>query len=63
MDFGISTGIDPQLISLVWALFYTFFYLLNCKTDVQEKGFYKNLITINKKAWNESKATYLKDRS
>jgi len=41
MNFGISTGIDPQLISLIWALFYTFFIYLIVKEMYKRKVFIK----------------------
>ena len=41
MDFGISTGIDPQLISLCWALFYTIFIYLIVKEMYKRKIFIK----------------------
>jgi predicted acyltransferase len=41
MDFGISTGTDPQLISLIWALFYTFFIYTIIKEMYKRKIFIK----------------------
>jgi|TARA_B110000208_G_scaffold176485_1_gene222910 hypothetical protein len=41
MDFGISTGTDPQLISLIWALFYTFFIYFIVKEMYKRKIFVK----------------------
>ena len=41
MDFGISTGLDPQFISLVWALFYTFFIYIIVKEMYKRKIFIK----------------------
>ena len=41
MDFGISTEIDPQLISLIWALFYTFLIYLIVKEMYNRKVFIK----------------------
>ena len=35
------SGIDPQLISLVWALFYTFFIYLIVKQMYKRKVFIK----------------------
>ena len=41
MDFGISTGIDPQLISLGWAIFYTFLIYLIVNEMFKRKVFIK----------------------
>jgi predicted acyltransferase len=41
MDLGISTGTDPQLISLIWALFYTFFIYLIVNEMYKRKVFLK----------------------
>ena len=41
MDFRISTGIDSQLISLGWALFYIFFIYLIVREIYKQKVFVK----------------------
>jgi predicted acyltransferase len=41
MELGISTGIDPQMISLLWALFYTFFIYLIVKEMYKRNIFIK----------------------
>ena len=41
MDFGISTGLDPQLFSFAWALFYTFFIYIIIKAMYKRKIFIK----------------------
>ena len=41
MYFGISTGLDPQFISLIWALFYTFIIYLIIKEMYKRKIFIK----------------------
>jgi len=41
MDFGISTDIDPELISLIWALFYTFIIYLIVNMMYKRKIFVK----------------------
>ena len=41
MYFGISTGLDPKFISLIWALFYTFFIYVITKQMYKRKIFIK----------------------
>jgi len=41
MDFGTSAGADPQLISLGWALFYTFLIYVIVKEMYKRKIFIK----------------------
>jgi predicted acyltransferase len=41
MYFGLSTGLDPQFISLIWALFYTFIIYLIIKEMYKRKIFIK----------------------
>jgi len=41
VDFGISTGLDPQFISLTWALFYTFFIYIIINEMYKRKIFIK----------------------
>ena len=41
MDFGIWTGIDPQLFSFSWALFYTLFIYIIIKEMYKRKIFIK----------------------
>jgi len=41
MDLGISTGIDPQFISLIWAVFYTWIIYLIVKEMYKRKIFVK----------------------
>ncbi len=41
MDFGISTGADPQFISLIWAVFYTWVIYLIVKELYKRKFFIK----------------------
>ena len=41
MELGISSGIDPQMISLLWALFYTFFIYLIVKELYKRNIFIK----------------------
>ena len=41
MDLGISTGIDPQFISLIWAVFYTWVIYLIVKEMYKRKIFVK----------------------
>jgi len=41
MDLGISTGIDPNFISLIWAVFYTWIIYLIVKEMYKRKIFVK----------------------
>jgi len=41
MDFGISTGIDPRFISLIWAVFYTWVIYIIIKEMYKRKIFIK----------------------
>jgi predicted acyltransferase len=41
MDFGLSTEIDPQIFSLIWALFYTFLIYLIVNEMYKRKIFIK----------------------